>query len=369
MLEIVQMCILHNFQVAVLSVFTLSLSYFWAQQVKLMNNELLEALKKISEEELAILDGNNTIQKELYTSNNEFIIDSSRMLEKGKLIDIRPHTRFVHFPKHRHNYIEIVYMCTGSTTHIINTTTTVMLEEGELLFLSPNATQEILPAGKDDVAVNFVVVPEFFDHAFMMMEESNVLHDFLVSCLRGEVGSVDYLHFRVKDVLPVQNLVENMLYSLAYKVPGYRNINQTTMGLLMALLQKETDKLLIANTANHEQNLMFKILRYVEDSYKTATLEELSRVTGQPDYAISKLIKKNTGYTFKALVQAKRLNQAAFLLTTTMLPVEKIIAIVGYDNTSYFHKIFRESFRMTPRVYRLTVGSENALPAENKTGE
>ncbi len=334
-----------------------------------MNIELLETLKKISEEELAILDGNNTIQKELYTSKNEFIIDSNHMLPKGKLIDIRPHTRFVHFPKHRHNYVEIIYMCTGTTTHIINTTTTIMLEQGELLFLSPNATQEILPAGKDDVAVNFVVVPEFFDHAFMMIEEESVLHDFLVSCLRGEVGSVDYLHFKVRDVLPIQNLVENMLYSLAYKVPGYRNINQTTMGLLITLLQRETDKMISSSASNHENDLMFSILRYVEDSYKTATLEELSQITGQPDYAISKLVKKNTGYTFKALVQSKRLNQAAFLLTTTALPVEKIITIVGYDNTSYFHKIFRESFRMTPRVYRLTVGSENVSASEPEDSE
>ena len=75
-----------------------------------MNKELLEQLKMISDEEQAILDGKNDIQKELYTSQKDFIIDSKKMLEKGKLIDIRPHTRFVHFPKHRHNYVEIIYI-------------------------------------------------------------------------------------------------------------------------------------------------------------------------------------------------------------------------------------------------------------------
>ncbi len=31
--------------------------------------------------------------------------------EDGKLIQIRTHTRFVHFPVHNHNFVEVVYMC------------------------------------------------------------------------------------------------------------------------------------------------------------------------------------------------------------------------------------------------------------------
>ncbi len=318
-----------------------------------MHPELLQRLKPISEEEQAILDGNQNVQKELYTSQKDFIIDSGKMLEKGKLMDIRPHTRFVHFPVHRHNYVEIIYMCSGSTTHIINGHNTVKLETGELLFLNQNATQEILPAGEDDIAVNFIVLPEFFDRAFLMMEEESVLHDFLVGSLKEEAGLTDYLHFQVRDVLPVQNLVENMIYSLVEKQKESRNINQTTMGLLFILLQRQSDRINKNDPAQYEQNLMFTILKYVEDNYKTGTLEELSRLTGQPNYYISKLVKRHAGCTFKTLLQTKRLNQAAFLLTTTRLPVEKIITLAGYDNTSYFHMIFKRHFHMTPRLYRL----------------
>ncbi len=325
-----------------------------------MHPELLEKLKPVSVEEQAILDGNQDIQKELYTSQRDFIIDSKKMLEKGKLIDIRPHTRFVHFPTHRHNYVEIIYMCSGSTTHIINGQHTVKLETGELLFLNPNATQEILPAGENDIAVNFIILPEFFDRAFLMMEEESVLHDFLIGSLKEESGLVDYLHFQVRDVLPVQNLVENMIYSLVNKQKGFRNINQTTMGLLFILLQNHSDKINKNDPAQYEQNLVFTILKYIEDNYKTGTLEELSSLTGQPDYYISKLVKRHAGCTFKNLLQVKRLNQAAFLLTTTKLPVENIIILVGYDNTSYFHRIFKAHFHMTPRAYRLTA-KENSL--------
>lgn len=350
-----------------------------------MNPVLLEKLKPITEEERAILTEGEGVRRELYTSSRQktlytaddpsgktghackpaptgrsrFVIDSGKMLEKGKLIDIRPHTRFIHFPVHRHNYVEIIYMCSGSTTHIINGHTTVTLETGELLFLNQNATQEILPAGENDIAVNFMVLPEFFDRAFLMMEDESVLHDFLVGTLRGESGLVDYLHFQVRDELPIQNLIENLIYSLVTGQKNSRNINQTTMGLLFILLQNQSDKINRDDPAQYEQNLIFTALKYIEDNYRTGTLEELSDLTGRPDYSISKLIRQHTGHTFKTLLQKKRLNQAAFLLTTTKLPVENIITLVGYDNTSYFHRIFKEHFRMTPRAYRLCAAPEH----------
>ena len=145
-----------------------------------MQKELLEQLQEITEEERAILNGRQDVEKERYTSGRNFVIDSRKLLQKGRLIEIRPHTRFVHFPRHSHNYVEMVYMCGGSTTHIINDRERITLQEGDLLFLNQNATQEILPAGENDIAVNFIILPEFFDHAFSMLEKENILHDFLI---------------------------------------------------------------------------------------------------------------------------------------------------------------------------------------------
>lgn len=73
-----------------------------------MNQELLDKLKVISPEEEQILAGETEVQKSIYTAADDFIVDGSQMLDAGKLIDIRPHTRFVHFPRHKHNYIEII---------------------------------------------------------------------------------------------------------------------------------------------------------------------------------------------------------------------------------------------------------------------
>ena len=68
-----------------------------------MQARILCHLQQITPEEQRILDGQQDICKDLYTSQKDFVIDSQKLLKKGRLIEIRPHTRFAHFPKHRHN--------------------------------------------------------------------------------------------------------------------------------------------------------------------------------------------------------------------------------------------------------------------------
>ena len=186
------------------------------------------------------------------------------------------------------------------------------------------------------------------------------LREFLVGSLKKDRSFTDYLHFHVSEVLPIQNLVENLIWSLVNRQPNRRNINQTTMGLLFLQLLNHTDKINQDDPGQHEQNIVFTAMKYIEENYKTAALEELSVRLCEPAYYLSRLIRRMTGKTFKNLLQTKRLNQSAFLLTTTTLPVEEIIASVGYDNTSYFHRIFREQFGMTPRAYRLAHEAVNS---------
>lgn len=317
-----------------------------------MRKELLEKLLPITPEEQPILDGSQNVQQDLYTQSRDFVVDSKKMLEKGKLIDVRPHTRFVHFPKHRHNYIEIVYMCSGQTTHIINDTNQVVLSEGDLLFLTPNASQEILPASTEDIAINFIVLPEFFDDAFSMMDDENVLREFLVETLRQDSGSAGYIHFHVADILPVQNLIENMIWSLLNHQANRRRINQATMGLLFLNLLNYTDKINQNEPDCYEQNLVFSCLRYIEENYRNASLTELSAQHKQSIYYLSKLIKRYTGSTYKELLQTKRFHKAVELLRNTKLSISDIISYVGYDNTSYFYRIFKEKYSMSPKEYR-----------------
>ena len=319
-----------------------------------MDPSLLNLLKKVTPEEETILAGNSSVNQSLYTSARDFVVDCGKLLEKGKLIEIRPHTRFVHFPMHRHNYVEMVYMCTGSTTHIINSREKVILEEGDLLLLNQNVTQEILPARLDDIAVNFIILPQFFDSAMKMIGRDNVLYNFIVSSLSSDNELSSYLHFRVKELLPVQNLIENMIWTIIKKPHSVNTLNKTTMGLLFANLLDMSDSINQGHENQYEQHLVFAALKYIDTNYISGTLEEFCLTNHLKPYMVSRLLKKHTSKNFKELLKDRKLQQAAYLLKNTSLPSEAVFHSVGYENSSFFHKIFREKYGKTPREFRQT---------------
>ena len=317
-----------------------------------MQKELLEQLRKITKEEQRILNGEAQVDRELYTSGTDFTVDSRKMLDEDKLIAVRTHTRFVHFPSHRHNYIEVLYVCEGSLTNIIDGKK-VVVQKGELLFLNQFTRHEILPAGEKDIAINFMILPEFFDVAYSMTGSNNVLADFLVNVLRRDEERGEYLYFKVAEVLQIQNLLENIIYSLVTGNGEQNRINQTTMGLIFLYLIDSVQYVEMRLPNQYENMITMTTLDYIEQKYKTATLTELCERIHLPMHVLSKMIKKSTGYNFKELLQRKRLNKAVELMCETNLPVSDIIAAVGYENNSYFHRIFKERYHMTPRAFRL----------------
>lgn len=315
----------------------------------MINEQIIKKLSEITDEERSILEGKKSIDRNIYMSNKSNVVNSKKLLEMGKLISIRPHTRFIGFPKHTHDYVEVVYMCSGSTTHIINDVK-VELRCGELLFLSSNAVQEILPADKHDIAVNFIILPSFFDKALDMLgQDETPLRRFIINCLTNNSDFNSFMHFKVSDILPIQNLIENLLFTLIFDTQNKRQINQTTMGLLILQLMGYTDRMQIENESD---SLLVKVYRYIEEQYKLGSLSELAVICNCDLYWLSREIKRQTGKTYTELLQEKRLSQAAYLLRTTKMNIYDISLAVGYENVSYFHRVFFSKYKLSPKKYR-----------------
>ena len=160
----------------------------------------------------------------------------------------------------------------------------------------------------------------------------------------------DYLHFKVSGITPVQNLIENLLFTLLQDTPNKRKMSQMTMTLLFLQLIGHTETL---NAPNPDQAAILSVLSYIETCYREGSLSELAQQMHYDLYTLSREIKRKTGKNFTQLVQEKRLAQAAFLLKSTDRNVDDIAHAVGYENMGYFHRIFKEAFGASPRNYRL----------------
>jgi len=316
-----------------------------------VNAELLKKLGRITDEEQRLLRG-EILNKRLYTASHDFIVDKVNLLETGKLISVRPHTRFTDFPLHRHNYVEIIYMCSGQTEHMINGELPLILGAGELLFLNQHVSHAIKRAELYDIAINFIVMPQFFDFVLDIIGSDHILGQFLLNCLRQSSGYADFLHFKVAEVKRVQNQMENLVIGMFEPDMSSRLINQVSMSLLFLLLLGHIDRMNTAGPGRSSHALVLGALQSIQDHYQNVTLSAIAERHGVSLAYVSRLVKEATGKSFKELLMEKRLGKAEQLLINTALSTADIITAVGYENTSYFYRIFRERYGLSPKQYR-----------------
>lgn len=313
-----------------------------------MQKALLERLSSFTEEERILQHNGGAIDWALYSPAALPKVDGIHILGHNRLICLRPHVRTPHFPRHNHNLLEIVYMCRGTTHHIMGDGQEVPLKEGGILFLNQGMSHEVFLTTPDALAVNLLILPEFFDASFSFDEGNSDLTRFLFSVLRKSQRPA-WLMYDSAGHLPVQNLMETLIWSLLEDRGDRLALNRATMSLLFReLIASET----VQRSADEDRLLVERALQYIEVEYAHASLSEFARRENIEVYTISRRIKSATGCTFRELLQTSRLVHAAALLRQTNLPVSDIAATVGYSNLSWFYRAFSLHYECTPAAYR-----------------
>lgn len=263
------------------------------------------------------------------------------------------------FPEHRHNYVEIMYVVQGSITHVIEGKELVM-QSGDVLMLNQYVAHSIKRAEYNDIGINFIALPEFFEIPLSMLNGKNVLAEFIIGALRQKNPVSHYMLFRLDNNLQIDNLMENMIESMFHEKngsSGYDIMNQYSMGLVFLYLLNHLEDLSHNSSMDYKETIVQAVLEYIDSDCRNANLTKIAEDTHQSVTVLSKLIKQRTGSNFQELLQQKRFSMAVKLLLDTDLSVEDIALDVGYENQSYFFRQFKSRYGMTPRKYRIEHGN------------
>ncbi len=317
-----------------------------------MSEYWYDKLKEITPEEQRILDGKKTVQKDLYTEQNEFVIESSKFMpSKDEDILVRRHTRFIDFPLHRHDYVEIFHVLSGSVTQFVNGDE-ITIHTGELLLLNQKAEHSIKACGANDLAMNFLIRPVYFQSILESIGTNNMLAEFMLNTLKKENSVNQYLYFKLSDNRCIQNLLQNAYDLLINKPQNWHTLSEHTFSLLFSHILSNAENLLIYQENDQLNVLMLTLRRYIMDYYNTGTLNELAEHTGYTSASLSRLIKKMSGHTFKQLQTMERMEIVTKQLRNSNLPINEIAIAAGYENLSFFYKQFQKYYQMTPNDYR-----------------
>ena len=98
------------------------------------------------------------------------------------------------------------------------------------------------------------------------------------------------------------------------------------------------------------------ILDYIDLNYmKPITVDELADTVDLSKHYFMRFFKKYMGMTCIEYINDYRLNVAANLLLTTSMQITEVAGRIGITNLSYFNRIFKKKYNMTPKEYRYNV--------------
>ena len=140
---------------------------------------------------------------------------------------------------------------------------------------------------------------------------------------------------------------------VCYKLPIRANIYLMMTSLLRYYCgsKNELDRMIYHNVMR-----LRPIITYIAEHYKEKiyieTMAEM--ITVSPDY-FTKMFKDSIGRTPIDYINGLRINRAMQMLATTDTSVNDISDQLGFSNSNYFHKIFKQYMETSPAAYRKMV--------------
>lgn len=101
------------------------------------------------------------------------------------------------------------------------------------------------------------------------------------------------------------------------------------------------------------ENLGERIRQYIDANLvHRPTLEGVARTFYVSKTRVTRELQKQTGHSFNAYLQQRRLEQARRLLATTTMSAKSVAWQCGFARPGYFSAVFRREVGMTPLEYR-----------------
>lgn len=252
-------------------------------------------------------------------------------------------------PVHWHEEVELIVIKRGSGFVMVDMERR-KVEEGTIIIVPPGQ----LHAAKQDKdtlmeyeSILFPVKMLAFSSADTCMEEYLIPFQNGEICFSPWVDGTENYHQHMKSYMAgIDSLCEKK--TVAYQM-GVRGFLCQFFALLFAhSKRKKPDK---AKRAVVER--MKRILEKIESSYSdNLTIQEMADLVGVSQPHFMKYFKQTMGIPFVQYLNEYRLLMAGRFLLVSQEEVLTIAMATGFDNISYFNRIFKKRFGMTPGEYR-----------------
>lgn len=255
---------------------------------------------------------------------------------------------FLSVPLHWHEDIEIIYIKKGHGTVTVNLKH-FYVEEGSMVLILPGQLHSIHQYESNSMEYENII---FHPNILLSGHSDTCMTEFLIPLFSGAITLPTLISNSLNNYKEIVSCIDEAdeickIYPKAYQFA----IKSQLLRFFFLLFSNHTE---LTSTKNPQSfDKIKQIIKYMEANYmQKITIAEIAKEIGVSASHFMKYFKNTMGVSFVEYLNEYRLTMASKLLLSSNDSILEIAGATGFDNLSYFNRLFKKRFGMTPSSYK-----------------
>lgn len=258
---------------------------------------------------------------------------------------------------HKHEFIEMVYILSGSAVHQIGDQKS-RVKRGDLFIINMDTVHAFFADSDTQepfVAYDLMFTPQFFDQSIIGNHALEALNSSFMfySLFGGKQDFHPYFSVSGSSYTMFGELFNKIYLEHRGQEKGYLEIIRAyLLQLIITIFRMEDSSSKHTGSSRNRQAVDY-ILNYIQENYaRPISIQELAdRVYLSRDY-LGRFFREVTGYTIGAMIQKVRIEHVCHLLSSTDRTISDIASACGFEDMKFFYTVFKKHMGILPGDYR-----------------
>ncbi len=255
---------------------------------------------------------------------------------------------FTTVPAHWHNDMEIIYIKKGRGTITVDLVP-FQVSKGDIIVVPPGQLHTIEQFSDYSMEYENII----FKLSMLMAPQGDICtEDFFQPLKHGKLLP-DTRYTKESPLYPDLSICLDRIDVICQDFsPGYQLAVKGQLFSFFYALSKS-----LHSEMNHKNNKSLDrlkgLLKYVETNYQEKiSIADAARICSFSQSHFMKFFKTSMGMPFTDYLNDYRITMASRLLISSSETVANIAVETGFENLSYFNRVFKRKYRCTPTEFR-----------------
>ncbi|MGG0811341.1 AraC family transcriptional regulator [Paenibacillus alvei] len=259
---------------------------------------------------------------------------------------------------HCHDYFQIWYVAKGNFQHTVSNRR-FDIGKGDIFVISPFTVHRIeIPPDQDIEVYGCEFMPSFINERFDEKPVAPLFFDvaYLEYFLRRDDSMQSKITLGHVAEIRVLNVLKEMLAEYQRRSPFFQMVLKSHLLLLLSILVREINKDVVQAGFEKEEkyrSIMTGVIDYIHAAYhEDLHLNTLCSLSNLSRSTFCSVFKTWTGKTFNRYLADLRMFHALTMLKQPELSVTDVCYAIGFNELSYFCRMFKKYTGISPTSYR-----------------